>query len=131
MFENKKENNDTLSLFVGIILLGVGLFLFSNQVSVGTSWYNWRFLTIGKRNFTNGLISVPLIIGIVMMFYNPKSLVAKIIIALGAIFIIATVIMSINFRFESTTLFNYVLMIGMTSAGAGMILKAVFKKKSS
>lgn len=126
-----KESNDLRTFFIGIILLGVGLFLFSNQVTVTSSWYSWGFLSFGRYNFSNGLVSLPLIIGIIMLFFNSKSVAAKIIIVLGAIFIIATVIMSIHFRFQQTSLYVYILIIGMMGAGAGMLLRVLFKNNKN
>lgn len=111
--------------------MGAGVFLFCNMVTVSTVWYNWGFLSFGRYNFTNGLVSVPLIIGLIMLFFNPKSAVPKVIIALGAIFLILTVIMSIQFRFEKTSLFNYILTIGMMAAGAGLVLRILFGRSKN
>lgn len=124
-----KGDNSLLSFLIGVVLLGAGLFLFCQQVTVSSNWYSWGFLSFAGRNFSNGLVTVPLIIGIIMFFFNPKSMVAKIIIALGAVFILATVIMSIQFRFQQTTLYVYILMIGMIAAGAGILLRVMFKNK--
>ena len=127
--DSKTNENTALTFFIGIILLGVGLFIFTNQVSVSSSWYSWDFFTFGRYNFSNGLTVFPLIIGIIMLFYNTKSKIAKIITILGAIFIILTVIMGINIRFEKTTLYTYILIIGMIAAGSGMLLRVFFGKK--
>lgn len=125
----EKSNNDLLTFFIGVILLGVGLFMFTNHVTVSSSWYNWGFMTFGGRNFSNGLVVLPLIIGIIMLFFNSKSVVAKIIITLGAVFIVATIIMSVNIRFERTSLYVYLIMLGMMAAGSGMLLRVLFKKR--
>ena len=124
-----RSSNGLLMFFIGVLLLGAGLFLFASNVTVSTSWYNWGFLSFGRGNFANGLISIPLFIGIIWLFFNPKSMVAKVIITLGAIFIILTVIMSIHFNFVRTSLYNYVLMIGMAAAGSGLILRVLFKNR--
>lgn len=128
MNSEKKSNNDLQVFFIGVILLGAGLFLFSNQVSVGTAWHNWSFMTIGRFHLPNGLVSVPLIIGIVMMFYNPKSMMAKTIVILGAIFILLTAIMSVSFRFERTSLFAYIMIFGMIAVGSGIVIRILFQK---
>ena len=123
---NNSGKNELLQFFLGVILLGVGLFLLSNRVMVSSSWYSWSF---GGFNLSSGLITVPLIIGIIWYFCNPKSIIPKIIITLGVIFIVATIIMSIRIYFVTTSMYEYILIIGMAAAGAGLLLKTLFKKK--
>jgi hypothetical protein len=125
-----KEDKTVLHFFIGIILLGAGLFLFSSKVIVTSSWYQWGGLSAGGYNFTNGLVVLPLLIGIVMLFYNAKSMLAKVIITLGALFIILTVIMSVTIRFSRGSLFEFVLMLGMIAAGSGLLMRVLFKKRA-
>ena len=124
--EKGSEGNETLQLFLGIIMLGLGLFMLSKRVMVHSSWYIWR---IGSFDLTSGLVTVPLIIGIIWKFYNPKSVIPKIIITLGVIFIIATIIMSIRISFMATSLYDYIIIFGLAAAGSGLLLKTVFKKR--
>lgn len=122
----KKDENELLQFFIGIILLGAGLFMLSKRVMVHSSWYVWG---IGNFDLSSGLVTVPLIIGIIWQFYNPKSVIAKIIMTLGAVFIVATIIMSIRINFVTTSMFEYIIMIGMVAAGSGLLLKTLFKKR--
>ena len=124
--EKGSEGNETLQFFLGIIMLGLGLFMLSKRVMVHSSWYIWR---IGSFDLTSGLVTVPLIIGIIWKFYNPKSVIPKIIITLGVIFIIATIIMSIRISFMATSLYDYIIIFGLAAAGSGLLWKTVFKKR--
>lgn len=127
MKDRKNENNnEMLDFFLGIIMLGAGLFMLSKRVMVHSSWYIWR---IGSFDLSSGLVTVPLIIGIIWQFYNPKSIIPKIIITLGVIFIIATIIMSIRISFVTTSMFDYIIIIGLAAAGSGLLLKTLFKKQ--
>ena len=120
------SSNDPLQFFLAIILLGVGLFMLSKRVMVHNSWYIWR---IGRFDISSGTVVIPLIIGIIWYFANPKSIVSKVIITLGVIFIVATIIMSVRISFVTTSMFDYVLILGMAAAGSGLLLKTVFKKR--
>ena len=127
MKETKNENNnEMLQFFLGIIMLGVGLFMLSKRVMVHSSWYIWR---IGSFDLSSGLVTVPLIIGIIWQFYNSKSVIPKIIITLGVVFIIATIIMSIRISFVTTSMFDYIIIMGLAAAGSGLLLKTLFKKR--
>lgn len=125
--ETKKEdNNEVLQFFLGIIMLGAGLFMLSKRVMVHSSWYNWG---IGSFNISSGLVTVPLIIGIIWQFYNSKSVIPKIIITLGVVFIIITIIMSIRISFVPTSMFEYIIIMGLAAAGSGVLLRTLFKKR--
>lgn len=124
--DNNSGKNELLQFFLGIILLGLGLFLLSKRVMVSSSWYIWR---IGSFDLSSGLVTVPLIIGIIWYFFDSKSIIPKIIITLGVIFIVATIIMSIRIYFVTTSMYEYILIIGMAAAGSGLLLKTLFKKK--
>ncbi len=121
------ESNELLQFFIGIILLGVGLFWLSKRVMVHSSWYIWR---IGGFDLSSGAVTIPLIIGIIWYFFNSKSIVPKIIIVLGIIFIVVTIILSVRINFMATSLFDYILIFGMAAAGSGLLLKTLFKKKN-
>lgn len=125
--ENKSSGeNDLLLFFVGIILLGAGLFMLSKRVMVHSSWSVWR---IGGFDLSSGTVTIPLIIGIIWYFVKPKSVVPKIIITLGVVFIIVAIIMSIRINFVTTSMFDYILIFGMSGAGAGLLLRTLFRKK--
>lgn len=121
-----KRDNSLLQFFLGVILLGAGLFLFSQRVVVHSSWYIWR---AGTFAMPSGLVVVPLVIGVIWYFCNSKSIIPKIIMALGAVFIVLTVIMSISIRFISTSLFDYIQILLLIAAGCGLLLKTLFRNQ--
>lgn len=128
----QKENqnsggNELLQFFIGVILLGAGLFMLSKRVMVHSSWYTWR---IGGFDLASGTVTIPLIIGIIWYFFNSKSVIPKIIITLSVIFIVITIIMSVRINFVTTSLFDYILIFGMAAAGSGLLLKTLFKKRN-
>lgn len=128
-YQDKKqsEGNELLQFFIGVILLGAGLFMLSKRVMVHSSWYVWR---IGGFDLSSGTITIPLIIGIIWYFFNSKSIAPKIIITLSVIFIVLSIIMSVRINFVTTSMFDYVLIFGMSAAGTGLLLKTLFKKRN-
>ena len=128
-YQEKKQsdNNELLQFFIGVILLGVGLFMLSKRVMVHSSWHVWR---IGGFDLSSGTITIPLIIGIIWYFFNSKSIAPKILITLSIIFIVVSIIMSVRINFVTTSMFDYVLIFGMSAAGSGLLLKTLFKKRN-
>lgn len=124
--KKKSEGNELLQFFIGVILLGAGLFMLSKRVMVHSSWYVWH---IGGFSLSSGTITIPLIIGIIWYFFKPKSIAPKIIITLSVIFIVLSIIMSVRINFVTTSMFDYLLIFGMAAAGSGLLLKTLFKKR--
>ena len=120
MSENKRKPTYTLEFYVGLLLLAAGLFFILSKTFVASGFYSWR---IGTFNVSSGLVIVPLLIGIIWLFYNPKSILARLISIVGAVFIIASIIMGINISFSRTTLFDFIIMIILMGAGAGLLLR--------
>lgn len=123
----RTSSNDLLYFFLGIVLVGAGLFMLSKRVMVHSSWYIWR---IGSFNLSSGTITIPLIIGIIWYFANTKSIAAKVIITLSIVFIVLSIIMSVQINFVTTSMFDYILIFGMAAAGSGLLLRTVFKKRN-
>lgn len=124
--EKREQESPLLELVIGIVLLASGLFMFSKRVIVHTGWYTWR---IGTFDISSGTIIIPLLIGIIWYFYNPKSLISKIIMGLGVIIIILSVIMSVRINLLATSMYDYILILGMIAAGFGLLLRNFSSKK--
>ena len=125
--KNEPQDNDLLLFFLEVVLLAAGLFMLSKRVVVHSNWFSWRW---GSFDVSSGTVTIPLIIGIIWYFFKPKSVIAKAIITLGVLFIVLAIIMSLRINFLTTSLFDYILIIGMAAAGSGLLLRTVFKKKN-
>ena len=120
------SRNSALEILMGIILLGVGLYILSTRVIVHNSWYIWRF---GNFDISSGAVTIPLMLGIIWLVINPKSIGAKILTILSAIFIVVSIILSVRLNFVPTPLFVYILIFGLISVGSGLLLRNGFNKK--
>ena len=125
--KKESESNELLQFFLGIVLLSVGLFMLSKRVMVHSNWHSWR---IGGFSLSLGTIIIPLMIGVIWYFFNHKSIIPKIIITISIILIIVSIIMSVSIHFVTTSMFDYILILGMSAAGAGLLLKTLFKKRN-
>lgn len=126
-----KEKNPLLTLLVGIVMLGVGLFWLFNSVEVSAIGWGSSVIRIGSISFPSGLTVVPLIVGIFWMVVSPKSIMAKILSVLGVVFIVASIIMSVKLRFESKSLYEYILMLVFIVVGAGLTARVLLTGNKS
>ncbi|MDD5936098.1 MAG: hypothetical protein PUC65_11160 [Clostridiales bacterium] len=118
-----KKENLLLQFLAGIVLFGLGLFWFCSQVNVSTG-FGYRF---GDVQINGGLVVVPFLIGVVWSFFDSKSIVPKIIMILGILFIIGAVVVNTKFTLVQQSLFTYLLMLVLICSGLGLIAKVLFK----
>ena len=69
----KKEKNILMQFFIGLLLLGAGLFWIFQTVRVSTNW-GYFYPSIGSFHIPNGTVIIPLLIGIVMLFLMEKKI---------------------------------------------------------
>ncbi len=125
-YSTSSSGNELLQCFAGILLLGAGLYILSTRIVVHSSWYMWR---IGSFDVSSGAVTIPLIIGIIWCVVDSKSIIAKILTTLSAIFIVISIILSVRLNFIGTSMFLYVVIFGMIAVGSGLIIKTLFKKR--
>jgi len=123
---HEKNENTLLNFFISLIMLSVGIYLITQNTQVVTLWHTW---SIGSFRLPSGLITIPFLISIIMLFFNSKSIWGWMLFVIGLIIILITIIMSVSIIFRSTSLYNYLLMFGLTAAGFGLLLRTLFAKK--
>ena len=125
--EKLVKSNEMREFVIGILLLSIGLFMLSMRVRVYSGWF--AGFTIGSFHVASGVVTIPLIIGIVWYVMNTKSKLAKWLCILGSIIIVVSIIMSIQINWISSTLFEYLLIFVLSAVGLGLILKTVLADK--
>jgi uncharacterized protein len=105
--------------FIGLGLAAVGAYMLTQQVTVQTGYW-----TIGGWN-AFGLSLIPFILGIGLLFFDGSSKAGFILLFLGVLIIAAGILMNLSIYFQPTSLFNTLMMIGLTAAGVGLVLRAL------
>jgi hypothetical protein len=103
----------------GLALAATGAYLLTQQVSVHTGYW-----TIGGQN-AFGLSLAPFLLGIGILFFDGRSKAGMLLLALGALVIAAGILMNLTIHYRSTSLFNTLVMTGMTAGGVGLVLRAL------
>lgn len=116
--------SDTLlrDLVLGLVCFFAGVYIIFQNTSVTASWGFY----LGHFHVSSGMIILPLLIGIVWKVIDYNSKAAMVLIGLGILCILLTIIMGVRIRFITTSLFDYVLMFGLTAVGFGFLLRALF-----
>ncbi len=125
--KKKKNKNDLLTFFAGLLMFAGGVFMILQNVIVRTNW-GTSFYHIGSWNVPNGLIMLPVLIGIVMLFVMDRKIFGWIVFGLGILFILLTVIMSVSISWKTSNAYMFLVMFGLAAAGGGMLMKVLFSK---
>ena len=106
---------------IGLAMLLVGGYLFLDNIVVSGgghgAWFGWRG--------SSGYLLIPVFVGVVMLFFNGRNLVAWLLAVGGLLAIIAGVIAKMNIYFRPATLLETLFMIVLMAGGIGLIAKSI------
>ena len=107
------------TFFLGLAMATVGGYLLLNQVTVHSGFWSWW----GGQTF--GLTLVPMLVGIALLFFNGKSVAGWILTSLGALIIVAGIIVNLHIYFQPTSLYNTLIMLVLLFGGLGLVARAL------
>ena len=120
-----KESHPLASFLIGLVLLGAGIFWVLNSFVVSFSWGGFGMNT----SLATGLMLVPLLIGIGLLFFLDRKWIGWVVTAIGLLAILVTLLTSVRFRPVSASLWQYVVMFGMIAAGCGLVARGLLKSR--
>jgi len=104
---------------IGLAMAAAGGYLLTQQVTVTSGFWNlW-----GHNTF--GLSLLPLLIGVAILFYNGRSVLGWILLIAGAAIVLAGILMNLQIYFQSTSLFNTLVMLVLLFGGLGLIARSL------
>ncbi len=119
----ERKNNDLVQFLIGLAMLVAGGYAFLARISVHSN-IGGRMM-LGNIGVAGGLIVVPFIVGIMMLFAMPKKFISKLVTGLGLLLIVVYVIMNINFSFRGANAYEYLLMLVGMFGGLALVLKVL------
>lgn len=116
--------------FIGLIMMCGGFYMLLNAITVtsnfgmGMRLYGFSAMG-GNYNVTSGMIMIPFIFGVGLIFYNSKNILGW-ILSLGSITgLIFGVISSIRFSFKTMTSFDLIVILILAIGGLGLFLRSL------
>lgn len=125
-YHSSREKGNILTFFVGIIIFFIGTFMIFQNTTISTNFGLARLIGF-EPPF--GAVLLPLIIGIIILFFNEKSILGWFLFIVGILIILVGILMGLQITFRRTTLFVAIMMYGLTAAGIGITLKGLFGRK--
>lgn len=113
------------SFFSGLAFFILGLFLISQNTIVRTGFHFGGLF--GGYNPPFGLLLLPVIVGIILLFAMKRQIWGWILIAIGLVTIFTGLLMGLEIYFKPTTLYIAILMFACVAAGIGLIIRGVIQ----
>ena len=106
------------TFFLGSAMLVVGAYLLLTRVMVGTS--GWSFYCFHDYGHSR----LPLLVGVGVLFFNGRSALGWGLTAIGALIIFAGIIANLTIHFQSTSLYDTLVILGLIAGGLGVIARS-------
>lgn len=117
-----------MRFFIGLGMMISGGYLFFNSIQVSSGFsFGYPIYHAGGFGITSGMVLVPFIFGIGMMFYNSKNLLGWILAIGSLVMLFFGVITSINFHLRSMSAFSLITILTLFIGGIGLFLSS-FKR---
>ncbi len=116
--------------FIGAMMMCGGFYLLLNSIVVRSNFgFGARLYSFsaydGHYGITSGMVMIPFMFGIGMIFYNGKNIIGW-ILTLGSIgALVFGVLSSIRFSFKVMTAFDLILILVLAIGGLGLFLRSL------
>lgn len=120
--------------FLGFIMMCSGFYMLLNAMTVRSGFHLgtgiYRVGIMGSSfSLTSGMILIPLIFGIGMIFYNARNIIGW-GLAVGSLgSLIFGVISTLSISFRSMTAFDLIVIIILSFGGTGLFLSSLRESK--
>ena len=107
------------SFLLGAVMLVGGGYWLLNQVTVTSGF--WTFY--GYNAF--GLSLVPLLLGVLLLFYNGRGILGWLLVLAGLTIIGAGILANLTIFFRPTSLFNTLIILVLFVGGLGLVARSL------
>jgi hypothetical protein len=104
---------------IGLAMAAAGAYMLTQQVTVTGGYWN-----LGVHN-AFGLTLLPLLFGVGLLFFNGRSVLGWLLLVAGAAILLAGILMNLQIYFQSTSLFNTLIMLILLFGGLGLIARSL------
>jgi hypothetical protein len=114
------------SFFLGLaMMIGGGYLFFASIQVVNHFHFGYSLFRLGSIPMTSGMVMIPFIFGIGIIFYNAKNPLGW-LLAVGSLVMLSFgVVSSINFRMRSMSAFELIMILVLMIGGLGLFLRSL------
>lgn len=119
-------NGGVMRFLLGLaMMIGGGYLFFSSITVVNNFSLGYRLYRVGNLSVTSGMVLIPFLFGVGMIFYNSKNLFGW-MLSLGSLLALTLgVIASISFRLQPMSAFELLTILVLGVGGVGLFLSSL------
>ncbi len=115
-----------LQFFLGLIMMIGGGYLLLDSIYVGNVFhFRHAMFHAGSWGITSGMILIPFLFGVGMIFYNYKNKIGWVLAGGSLIALVFGVIANIQFTFRQLSLIEILIIFVLLVGGIGLFLRSL------
>ena len=123
------SSGGTGEFLLGLVMMCGGFYMLLNSIVVRASFgFGRQIYSVGGFGITSGMIMIPFLFGVGMIFYNSKNLIGWILAIGSLVALIFGVISSVNFSMQRMSAFDLIVILVLCFGGIGLFLKSLRNK---
>jgi hypothetical protein len=112
--------------FIGLVMMVAGGYLFFNSINVSIGMgFGYQFFSAWGFGITSGMVLVPFIFGIGMIFYDSKNWIGWILAGGSLVMLGFGVIAQTRLHLRSMTAFELITILVLLVGGIGLLLSSL------
>ena len=119
-----------MSFLIGLVMMCSGFYMLLNAIIIRSRFgFGYSIYNAGGFSITSGMVMIPFIVGVGLIFYNSKNLLGWILAGGSLIALMFGVIASVNFSFQRMSAFDLIVILVLAFGGLGLFLKSLYPSK--
>ena len=115
-----------LTFLVGLAMTCGGFYLLLNSIVMRASFgFGYRVYSFGGYGITSGMIMIPFLFGIGMIFYNRRSSLGWLLTIGSVVALIFGVLSTVNFTLRGMSAFDLMVILVLSFGGIGLLLRSL------
>lgn len=117
----------TGQFFLGLIMMCGGFYLLLNGIVVSSNFgFSSRLFSVGSGyGISGGMVMIPMMIGIGMVFYNSRNYLGWLIALCSFAALVFGVISSVNMSLRTMSAFELICILVLAIGGLGLFLRSL------
>lgn len=111
---------------VGVVMVVGGMYLLLNSIGVHSS-FGWgaRLFGVGGAGVTGGMLMIPFIFGVGLVFYNARSVLGWLLAGGAVVALVFGVLASLAFSLRGMSAFELLAILVLAVGGIGLLLRSL------
>lgn len=115
-----------LQFLIGLVMMVAGFYLLLNSISIDSQFgFGMRLYGIGGMGITSGILMIPLIAGVIFIFYNVKNLIGWVLSIGSLVALIVGVLANARFSLRGMSSFDLIVILVLAFGGLGLFLRSL------